>query len=112
MTPEQSGVWLLERMRKHIGFEGYADKNLLDFGCGVRFSQAIINCDFPIGRYVGVDVYPAMIKFLQENVQDPRFAYCFRTPVTKFAIRVESYSRRMSFCQLPSTTSMSSACSL
>src|SRR2546427_86247 len=45
MTPEQSGVWLLERMRRQIGFESYAQKKLLDFGCGVRFSQAIISSD-------------------------------------------------------------------
>ena|SRR3989442_317956 len=77
MTPEQSGVWLLERMRRQIGFESYAQKKLLDFGCGVRFSQAIINSEFPIGRYFGVDIFHPMIEFLQNNVRDRRFAYYF-----------------------------------
>jgi SAM-dependent methyltransferase len=77
MTPEQSGVWLLEWMRLQLGFESYADKKVLDFGCGVRFTQAIINTGYPIGRYLGVDVYRPMIEFLQRNVRDSRFAYHF-----------------------------------
>lgn len=75
MTPEESGVWLLEWMRLQIGFESYADKKVLDFGCGVRFTQAIINTEYPMGRYLGVDVYRPMIEFLQKNVRDGRFAY-------------------------------------
>ena len=77
MTPEQSGMWLLERMRLQIGFDSYAGKKVLDFGCGVRFSQAIINTESPIGRYLGVDNYRPMIEFLQDNVRDCRFAYYF-----------------------------------
>ena len=77
MPPEQSGIWLLERMRQHIGFESYADKKLLDFGCGVRFSQAIINSNFAIARYCGVDNFRPMIEFLQNHVSDRRFEYAF-----------------------------------
>lgn len=77
MTPEESGIWLLERMRQQIGFDGYVDKKILDFGCGVRFSQAILNSGFAIGRYVGVDIFRPMIEFLQNSVQDRRFTYHF-----------------------------------
>ena len=77
MTPEESGVWLLEWMRLQIGFESYADKKVLDFGCGVRFTQAIINTEYPIGRYFGVDISRPMIEFLQKNVRDGRFAYYY-----------------------------------
>jgi SAM-dependent methyltransferase len=77
MPPEQSGLWLLERMRERIGFDTYADRKLLDFGCGVRFSQAIINTGFDIDRYVGVDNFREMIEFLRDNVHDRRFAYHF-----------------------------------
>ncbi len=75
MTPEQSGLWLLEWMRLQLGFESYADKKVLDFGCGVRFTQAIVNTGYPFGRYFGVDVCRPMIEFLQANVSDGRFAY-------------------------------------
>jgi SAM-dependent methyltransferase len=77
MPPEQAGIWLLERMRQHIGFESYADKKLLDFGCGVRFSQAIINSQFAIGHYCGVDNFRPLIEFLQDQVRDRRFEYGF-----------------------------------
>ena len=77
MSPEESGTWLLDRMRQQIGFENYADKKLLDFGCGVRFSQAFINNKLTVGRYVGVDVYQAMIKFLRKHVRNDRFEYVY-----------------------------------
>ena len=77
MTPEESGYWLLERMRQRIGFDSYAEKKLLDFGCGVRFSQAIINRKVSVGRYVGVDNYYPLIKFLWRKVRDDRFEYVF-----------------------------------
>jgi SAM-dependent methyltransferase len=75
MTPEQSGLWLLERMRGRIGLESYATTRLLDFGCGVRFAQALINTGTPIGRYVGVDCFGEMIDFLRSAVPDPRFSF-------------------------------------
>lgn len=77
MSSEKSGHWLLERMRQEIGFNDYHDIRLLDFGCGVRFSQAIINNDLPIGRYVGIDNYGPMIEFLRRKVSDSRFEYVF-----------------------------------
>jgi len=77
MPPEKSGRWLLERMCRQIGSDTCADKRLLDFGCDVRFSQAIINDALPIGRYVGVDCFAAMVDFLRSHVRDERFAYYF-----------------------------------
>jgi SAM-dependent methyltransferase len=49
--------------------------SLLDVGCGVKFTQVLVNDSLPIGRYVGVDVYRPMIEFLADNVDDPRFEY-------------------------------------
>ena len=83
MTPEESGQLLLELMRQRLGLASYDDVALLDFGCGVRFTQAIVNCGLRLGRYVGVDVHAEMICWLQKNVRDPRFAYhavSFRNP--------------------------------
>jgi SAM-dependent methyltransferase len=77
MPPEEAGRWLLERMRQHVGFTTYASTSLLDFGCGVRFSQAIINTGLDIGRYVGVDIDRGMIDFLRDSVDDDRFEYHF-----------------------------------
>jgi SAM-dependent methyltransferase len=75
MPPEESGRWLLERMRRHLGAWSYRRWSLLDFGCGVRFTQAILNERLPIGEYAGVDCYGPMIEFLRTQVKDPRFTY-------------------------------------
>jgi SAM-dependent methyltransferase len=48
---------------------------LLDIGCGTKFSEAFLNDDIPIESYVGVDVYGEMIEFLQREVDDSRFEY-------------------------------------
>lgn len=77
MPPEESGRWLLERMRQSLGLESYADQAVLDFGCGVRFSQAILNTGYPMGRYVGIDNARAMIEFLRRKVRDRRFEFHF-----------------------------------
>lgn len=75
MTAEQSGVWLLERMRGILGRETLAGVRLLDFGCGVRFAQAILNTGYAIGAYAGVDNYEEMIDFLRRSVRDRRFTF-------------------------------------
>jgi SAM-dependent methyltransferase len=71
----ESAVWLIQHMCEHLGLENLGDTELLDFGCGVKFTQALINRALPIKKYVGVDVDREMITFLRENVHDPRFEY-------------------------------------
>ena len=48
-------------------------------GCGVRFTQALINRNIPIKSYTGLEVYKPIVDFLQERVQayDERFRYVF-----------------------------------
>jgi SAM-dependent methyltransferase len=75
MPPEQSGRWLLQRMQRHLELRDLASQSLLDFGCGVRFTQAILNLRLPIGQYAGVDCFGDMIAFLQSSVKDPRFTF-------------------------------------
>jgi len=75
MPPQDSGAWLLERMRQRIGLKTLAASRLLDFGCGVRFTQAILNHRIPIRSYTGIDCFAEMIDFLRSTVRDPRFSY-------------------------------------
>lgn len=77
MPAEESGAWLLERMRQHLDLDTYADKRMLDFGCGVRFSQAIVNKGLDLQSYLGVDNYREMIEFLQSSVRDRRLSFQF-----------------------------------
>jgi SAM-dependent methyltransferase len=49
--------------------------DVLDVGCGVRFTQTIVNGGIPIGSYTGVDVHEPLVRFLQTQVHDPRFTF-------------------------------------
>jgi SAM-dependent methyltransferase len=70
-----AAVWLINHMCEHIGVTDLHNTDLLDFGCGVRFTQAFLNRELPIKKYVGVDVSRDVINFLHANVSDPRFEY-------------------------------------
>jgi SAM-dependent methyltransferase len=71
----KGAVALLEQLCDLVGVNDLARCDVLDVGCGVKFTQAILNHDVPIGSYTGVDVYAEMIEFLRSNVDDPRFEY-------------------------------------
>ena len=68
-------VWLINHMCEHLGVPDLGETEVLDFGCGVRFTQAFLNRNVPVKRYVGVDAYGEMIEFLRANVSDPRFDF-------------------------------------
>jgi SAM-dependent methyltransferase len=70
-----AAVWLIEHMCQHVGVADLGDLDVLDFGCGLRFTQAFLNRGVPIGRYVGVDVSADVIEFLRAHVTDRRFEY-------------------------------------
>src|SRR5262245_33630976 len=72
---ELTGYYHLGVMRRRLGWTSYADKVMLDFGCGVRFARTIHNLDVPIGLYVGVDVNQPVIEWFKANVSDPRFRF-------------------------------------
>ena len=71
----QAVLWLIEHMCAHVGIPDLAAADVLDMGCGVKFTTTILNEGVPVKRYVGVDVFKEMIEFLQANVDDPRFEF-------------------------------------
>lgn len=71
----ESALFLLRYACEQLGIEHLADKDVLDVGCGTKFTEAILNNDIPIGSYTGVDVYEEMIDFLKTSVDDHRFSY-------------------------------------
>jgi len=74
---DEGGRRLLDLMRDRCGLETLAGLDVLDVGCGVRFTQAIVNQQIPIGSYSGIDVWKEVIDFLSVDVApfDERFAY-------------------------------------
>lgn len=62
---------------ERLGLKDLSESDVLDVGCGVRFTQAIINRDIPIKSYTGVDVHRPLIEYLQREVDDPRFSFAY-----------------------------------
>ncbi len=73
----QSALWLLHYVCAQLGLDDLAHIEMLDFGCGVKFTEAFINRELAIKRYVGVDVDGAMIEWLRQAVDDERFEYSY-----------------------------------
>lgn len=73
--PEVSGHYLMQSLRRRLGWTSFKGKRLLDFGCGVRFSRTIVNLGIDIGLYCGVDVNAQSIAWLKANVHDPRLRF-------------------------------------
>ena len=69
------GVALIKLMAREFGLEDLGQSRLLDMGCGCKLVQAFKQEDLPLGEYVGVDVFPDLIEFLQDEVDDPRFHF-------------------------------------
>ena len=74
-SPAETGRMLISYMCKRIGIDSLAGLDVLDLGCGVRFTEALLNLELPIGSYTGLDVSEPVIDFLKANVSDARFRY-------------------------------------
>lgn len=73
--PADTGAMLIDYMCARIGIDDLAGLDVLDLGCGVRFSESILNRDTPIGTYTGIEVKKKIVDFLIEHVRDPRLSY-------------------------------------
>jgi SAM-dependent methyltransferase len=73
--PENTGQKLIDLSIKRLALDDLSQTDVLDIGCGVRFTQTILNRNIPIKSYTGIDVDETVIGFLQDQVDDPRFAF-------------------------------------
>lgn len=73
--PADTGAMLISYMCERIGIDDLGGLDILDLGCGTRFSEAILNRDLPVGSYTGIEVKQNIVDFLHDNVDDSRFAY-------------------------------------
>ncbi len=74
-SPTETGAWLIGYMCERLGIPDLGGCDVLDFGCGTRFAEAILNRGLPVGHYLGIDVYREMIDFLTTAVDDPRLSF-------------------------------------
>ena len=66
---------LIDLVCRECGLRDLEDTSVLDIGCGTKIVKALLDDARPIGRYVGIDVDPSVIQFLDSNVNDPRFSF-------------------------------------
>jgi SAM-dependent methyltransferase len=71
----ESGRFTVDLLCQTLGREELAEVELLDVGCGTKIVKTLHDEAVPIGRYVGVDVDPAVIEWLRANVTDSRFEF-------------------------------------
>jgi len=72
---ENTGSTLINRGNELLGCSDLSGKDVLDIGCGSRFTQTIINRDLPIKSYTGIDINELLISYLINNVRDSRFSF-------------------------------------
>lgn len=73
--PENTACAIMSLVTERLNLETLAGSRVLDVGCGVRFTQAIINRSIPIASYTGIDTHKFLIDFLQSQVTDSRFTF-------------------------------------
>jgi hypothetical protein len=72
---QESAHALITDLLERVGRSDFSDMHILDVGCGVKFTQYLVNHEVPIGSYTGLDVYQLLIEFLRAEVTDPRFQF-------------------------------------
>jgi len=74
---DNTGLLLINIATKSVGLKNLENTDILDVGCGVRFTAAIINRKIPIKSYTGIEVFRPIVEFLKDNVEahDKRFKY-------------------------------------
>ena len=70
-----SGHALVDYSAKCFGWTDLEGRHILDFGCGVKVAQALLERDAIGFEYDGLDVGSDMIEYLQANINDPRFLF-------------------------------------
>ena len=73
--PADVGLSLVEYMCRRIGIANMDGLDMLDFGCGTRFTDMLMNRDVPLRSYTGIDVHGEMIEFLTREATDPRLSF-------------------------------------
>lgn len=75
IDPEETGAALISLACERLGLRDLAASDVLDVGCGVRFTQTILNRGLPLRSYTGVDVDRDLMDWMRKEVRDPRFRF-------------------------------------
>jgi SAM-dependent methyltransferase len=75
--PAETGKMVLDYVCSKLDIESFADKSVLDIGCGFRMVRTILENDMEVGHYTGVELDADLIKYLQNEINDPRFDFLY-----------------------------------
>ena len=75
----ESGIRNLKGIAERTGRRDWSNQKILDFGCGVKFTQTLIQYNINVQAYVGMDVHKGIIQFLNNQVNLPNF-YFYSVP--------------------------------
>lgn len=71
----ESAVNNIKRIATLTELNDWSNLNILDYGCGVKFTQALLQHNIKVQNYVGMDVFKEMIQYLNGNVKRQNFHY-------------------------------------
>ena len=74
---DESAKEIIRLMAERLGLADFSNTDILDVGCGTRFSAYMINNHVPVKSYTGIDVNADIISFLlaEASPLDARFRY-------------------------------------
>jgi len=75
----KSAIANLKGIAERTGRSDWSNQKVLDFGCGVKISQTLVQYNINVGTYIGMDVHPGIIQFLKSHVNLPNFDF-YRVP--------------------------------
>lgn len=70
-----SARFAADLLARTVGSDRLEGIDLLDVGCGIKLTKILIDQEWPIASYAGVDVSDEVIRWLRGRVSDPRFSF-------------------------------------
>lgn len=70
-----SARFTTDLLARTVGRPRLQGVQVLDVGCGTKVVKALLDDQWPVGRYVGIDVDASVISWLDEQVDDERFVF-------------------------------------
>jgi SAM-dependent methyltransferase len=74
---ENSGQRLMFLARDRAGLKDFSNTDILDIGCGVRFTVTLLNREIDVKSYTGIENHEPIVDFLSKEVTDPRFHFAY-----------------------------------
>ena len=73
--PADIGATLIDYLARQLGRTDLAGLDVLDLGCGTRFTDTFMNRPVPVGSYTGLETRRPHFEFLRDNAIDPRLSF-------------------------------------